>query len=113
MFDIGLSEIIVIMIIALLVIGPKKLPDVARAMGKGLAEFRRALDNVKDELNVDQIKSDANAFKDSLLFGSADKESQEKAPEASRPGDIPPEGPSPASSPELPKASGEVEEKNG
>ena len=83
MFDIGLSEIIVIMIIALLVIGPKKLPDVARAMGKGLAEFKRALDGVKEELNVDQYKSDVNDFKDSLLFGKAEEEKSENSGERS------------------------------
>lgn len=78
MFDIGLSEIIVIMIVALLVIGPKKLPDVARALGKGLSEFKRALNNVKDELNVDQIRSEADDFKNSLLFGKGDDEEKKE-----------------------------------
>lgn len=78
MFDIGLSEIIVIMIVALLVIGPKKLPDVARALGKGLSEFKRALNNVKDELNVDQIRSEADNFKNSLLFGKGDDEEKKE-----------------------------------
>ena len=40
MFDIGMPEMIVIFIVALLVLGPKKLPEVARALGKGLAEDR-------------------------------------------------------------------------
>ena len=43
MFGIGMTELLVILAIALIVIGPKKLPELARSLGKGLAEFRRAL----------------------------------------------------------------------
>ena len=42
MFGIGMTELLVILVIGLLVIGPKKLPELARSLGKGLAEFRRA-----------------------------------------------------------------------
>jgi TatA/E family protein of Tat protein translocase len=42
MFGIGMTELLVILAIGLLVIGPKKLPELARSLGKGLAEFRRA-----------------------------------------------------------------------
>jgi len=42
-----MSEILVILALALIVIGPKKLPDLARALGRGLAEFRRATDDIQ------------------------------------------------------------------
>jgi TatA/E family protein of Tat protein translocase len=49
MFGIGMPELILILGLALIVLGPKKLPELAKALGKGLAEFRRATDELKDE----------------------------------------------------------------
>ena len=74
MFGIGLPELIVIMVIALVVIGPSKLPELAKALGKGLAEFKKASQEIKDSFNLDEeiktIKNDTidtiNDFKDSL-----------------------------------------------
>jgi Tat protein translocase TatB subunit len=57
MFGIGMPELLLILAVALIVIGPKKLPDIARALGRGLAEFRRATDDLKNTINVEsQIK---------------------------------------------------------
>lgn len=46
---IGPMELVIVMVIALLVIGPKKLPDMAKSMGSGLREFKDSLAGDSDE----------------------------------------------------------------
>ena len=54
MFGIGLPELIIIGVIALIVVGPKKLPDLAKALGKGMAEFKKATHEIKESLDLDE-----------------------------------------------------------
>ncbi len=56
--SIGGTELLVIMLIALLIFGPRKLPELGRSIGKGLSEFKRASNDLKrsleEELEVDE-----------------------------------------------------------
>jgi len=53
MLNIGTPELFVILVVALLVVGPKRLPDLARQIGRGLREFRKMQDDVKDMVRID------------------------------------------------------------
>jgi Tat protein translocase TatB subunit len=57
MFGIGISELIIILIIALIVIGPHKLPDLAKAFGKAFAEFKRATEEIKSSVKDINLES--------------------------------------------------------
>ena len=50
MFGIGAQELVLILVVALLVFGPKRLPDLARTLGRGLSEFRRASNDLRQNL---------------------------------------------------------------
>ena len=55
MFGIGISELLLILAIALIILGPKRLPEIARALGKGLNEFRKAANDIKSTLDDESI----------------------------------------------------------
>ena len=52
--SIGVPEMIVILVIALVVLGPKRLPDAGRSVGKGMREFKDALTGVRPELEPEK-----------------------------------------------------------
>jgi TatA/E family protein of Tat protein translocase len=58
--SLGVSEILMIMAIALIVFGPRKLPEIGRTLGKALAEFRKATDDLKStierEVHLEELK---------------------------------------------------------
>jgi sec-independent protein translocase protein TatA len=56
--SIGFPELLVILVIALIVLGPKKLPEAGRAMGKGMREFKDSLNGMHDEDEKPAIKSE-------------------------------------------------------
>ena len=56
MFNIGIGELVVVAVVALFVFGPGRLPEVARAFGKGIREFRKAMQEVGREMQLDDIR---------------------------------------------------------
>jgi TatA/E family protein of Tat protein translocase len=79
MFDLGIQELIVIFIVALLVFGPKKLPELGRTLGKGIAELKRAMHGVKE-----QIDAELNEIKQPMsLENDIHKTEEKKEKEAS------------------------------
>jgi Tat protein translocase TatB subunit len=68
MLDIGFSEFLLILVVALVVLGPKKLPELARSIGKGLAEFKKSAEELKENLNLGEdlkeVRKDLNDLVD-------------------------------------------------
>jgi sec-independent protein translocase protein TatA len=58
MFGIGPMELVVIVVVALLIFGPQRLPELARTLGKGLAEVRRASNDLRHTLALDELQND-------------------------------------------------------
>jgi TatA/E family protein of Tat protein translocase len=66
MFGIGMPELLLILAIALIVIGPKKLPDLAKSLGRTLREFKKATNEFKDTLQIDEDLNDVKKAFDDL-----------------------------------------------
>jgi sec-independent protein translocase protein TatB len=67
MFGLGMGEILVILVLALLLLGPSKLPDAAKQLGKGLREFRRATDDLKSQFDAELYSEEARRGKPTLV----------------------------------------------
>ena len=71
-------ELVLILVVALLVLGPKRMPELARTLGKGLGEFRRASADLRQSLAIDEIQ---NELRDGLT-GAGTIQKPMKRPEA-------------------------------
>ncbi len=98
MFGIGMPELILILALALIVIGPKKLPDVARALGRAMGEFKKATRELKESMEVEEdlreLKNVKSAFDElnhkikdplSMKKGAAEKTSSDTGTASSEP----------------------------
>lgn len=64
MLGIGMQEILIILVVALIVIGPKRLPELARTLGKGFAEFRKAADDLQETVRKDLEQEKHEEFRE-------------------------------------------------
>lgn len=76
-FGIGLPELVLIFVVVLLLFGAKRLPEMARGMGKGISEFKKALKDTTDEIKG-SMDDDKNSS-DSTKPGPSDQNNEKKS----------------------------------
>jgi len=89
MFGIGMPELILILVVALIVIGPKKLPDLAKSLGRAMGEFKKATREFKETIDIEdtglkELKDVKTAFDDlnNDIIEAGTDESDEKKKDA-------------------------------
>ncbi|QFP76010.1 twin-arginine translocase TatA/TatE family subunit [Deinococcus sp. AJ005] len=78
--NIGPAELIVILLVALVVFGPRKLPELGKSLGAGLREFRKSTQSLKDELDVGLNDKGAQAAPIQTIHASVPAQSVSAAP---------------------------------
>jgi len=86
MFDIGTQELIIIFIVALLVVGPKKLPELGRTLAKGVRQLKTAMQGIKD--SIDDVEKDITKDIDITKDLNITKDIKKKIKEDLFPGDL-------------------------
>ncbi len=64
MFGIGTSEILIILLIALLVLGPNEIPKLAKSLGRGMRELERAKNELRDSIQFEMDEKETNEAKE-------------------------------------------------
>ena len=71
-FDVSLPELLVILVAALLIFGPKRLPEMGRSLGKGLREFRNSVSGMSDSTSTEDSEGDSPAVSSVAAVEAAD-----------------------------------------
>ncbi|MCG6904984.1 MAG: twin-arginine translocase TatA/TatE family subunit [Desulfobacteraceae bacterium] len=95
MFGIGMPELLLILAVALIVIGPKKLPDLARSLGRAMGEFKKATAELKESIQIDSELKDVKQAFDEMNAPGPKQQANTQAVETH---DARPEGDTPAPS---------------
>ena len=110
MFGIGFQEMLIILVVVLIFFGPKRLPDLAKSLGKGIAEFKKASEEVRkgieDAVKEESVAGTPNPPEDLSSYGKAPGETAK--PESAPPAGVPepPSGTPPGNPPMDPAPSG-------
>jgi sec-independent protein translocase protein TatB len=88
MFGLGMGEVVIILVLALILLGPQKLPDAAKQLGKGLREFRKATDDLKAQFET-ELYSEPTKPQKPTLVEPAKPPADGESPPAVPPGGVP------------------------
>ena len=105
MFGIGPMELVLILVVALLVLGPKRMPDLARTLGRSLGELRRASHDLRQSLALDDLQNDLR--KGLKGEGTIQKPSEDEDRPAQAGDDLAPGNEPPAAGASAPSVDGE------
>jgi TatA/E family protein of Tat protein translocase len=94
--SVGPTELILVFLIALVVLGPKRLPEVGRQVGRALREFRSASSQLRSELGVDEIIDEVNAVRADVGVDELGRDLKQDAHEVSTAFDVDLSGRAPA-----------------
>ncbi len=83
MFGLGPSELIIIFVVIIILFGPKRLPELARSLGRSIKEFKHATQGLKEELDISQIE-DAEPVRPIEEKGTAIKAEERKESESTK-----------------------------
>jgi len=87
-FGLGTPELLVILVLALVILGPKKLPDVGRTLGKGVREFKSTISDIEDvkKSTIGQVDELKDSLKVDLTADERDEKAKPKSAPSKEPG---------------------------
>src|SRR5216117_2593176 len=102
--SIGMPELIIIFVIALIIFGPRKLPELGRSLGKSLSDFKRASNELKSTLEEEIRLDEQRANLEASRAAAAATAAATPPPVQATPGDISPPSAAPVDSTAIPSA---------